>query len=113
MTEDRLAVAGQVIAVTLNSADFNPYLSLLDSEGAVLIDDDDGGDGTNSRIPAASGFFNLPATGTYIIEVSSSQTNRTGNYSLTVNLAPGCVNTLAPGSSFFAAWSVWRTTGTP
>jgi hypothetical protein len=48
----------------------------------VITSNDDGGGGTNSRIPATSGNFTLPASGTYVIEVTSYSTFRTGAYLL-------------------------------
>ena len=47
--------------------------------------DDNGGGGTNSRIPAGSGMFTLPATGIYYIWVESIATNATGTYTLALD----------------------------
>jgi pimeloyl-ACP methyl ester carboxylesterase len=76
--------AGQQIAISMVSSDFDTYLYLLRADNMVLASDNDGGGGRNSRIPAGSGFFTLPATGTYIIEATSFLANATGNYSLVV-----------------------------
>ncbi|HKO97440.1 MAG TPA: Calx-beta domain-containing protein, partial [Pyrinomonadaceae bacterium] len=43
--------AGQQIAVSMTSATFDTYLYLLNSSDQTIAQDDDGGDGTNSRIP--------------------------------------------------------------
>jgi hypothetical protein len=51
--------AGQLVALSLNSTAFDPYLYLIGPDGAVLAEDDDGGDALNARIPAGSGFFRL------------------------------------------------------
>jgi hypothetical protein len=51
--------AGQLAPLSLNSAAFDPYLYLIGPNGAVLAEDDDGGDALNARIPAGSGFFRL------------------------------------------------------
>jgi hypothetical protein len=51
------------IDLRLNSAEFDAYLLLLDSKGAVIDEDDDSGGGTNARIAR-----NLPA-GAYTIVV--------------------------------------------
>ncbi len=79
-------VAGQKISIQLTSSAFDSYVYLKDPSGKVIASDDDGGGGTNSRIPAASGTFTLPATaGTYVIEVTTYSSGRTGAYSVTYN----------------------------
>jgi subtilisin len=75
--------AGQQIAVGLSSLSFDTFLFLLGPNGLV-VDDDDGGDGFNSRIPAVSGFFTLPSSGVYTIIANSFAPNITGNYSLSL-----------------------------
>jgi len=74
--------AGQRVAISLNSTGFDAYLFLLNSNGAVIAQDDDGNGGLNARIPAGSGFFTLPATGSYTILVSSYWASSFGNYTL-------------------------------
>ncbi|KAF0813151.1 hypothetical protein IGB42_02552 [Andreprevotia sp. IGB-42] len=78
------ATPGQRIAVLLSSTAFDSYLYLKDAAGNVLTSDDDGGGGRNSRIPANSGYFTLPAssTGPYTVEVSTYGTSSTGSYTL-------------------------------
>ncbi len=76
--------AGQTISVSLTSPVFDTYLHLLRPDGTLLADDDDGGDGLNSRIPAESGTLTLPVTGTYKILANSFSPNVTGSYSLTL-----------------------------
>ncbi len=89
--------AGQQIAVTMNSTAFDTYLYLANSSNQVLIENDDGGGGTNSRIPPNSGFFTLPATGTYSIWASSYFEGSTGAYSLTLTTnAPNACDQLTP-----------------
>ena len=76
---------GQTISILLTSVMFDTYVSLKNPNGAVISSDDDGsGDGTNSRIPATSGVYTIPAgtDGDYIIEVSSYSNFATGDYSL-------------------------------
>ena len=77
--------AGQLVTILLTSSDFDPYLYLIGPDGSVLVEDDDGGAGLNSRIPAGSGSFILPATGNYTIEVTSFDDGQTGNYTLSLN----------------------------
>lgn len=75
---------GQQVAFRLTSSAFDTYLSLRNPSGTVIASNDDGGGGTNSRIPATSGVFTLPAgsSGTYIIEVTSYSAGATGAYTL-------------------------------
>ena len=100
-------VAGQGISIALNSTDFDTFLVLDDSAGSAVDSEHNGGSnngfgGFNARIPATSGFFTLPATGTYYIFASSEPTpaNATGNYSLTLTT---CSVTLSPPSRNFSA----------
>jgi hypothetical protein len=75
---------GQAVTILLTAASFDTYLYLRDPAGTVIKSDDDGGGGTNSRIPASSGTYTLPAgsSGTYTIEVTSYSQNKTGAYTL-------------------------------
>lgn len=77
-------LAGQQIAIELNSTSFDPYLYLIGPNGAVLAQDDDGGSGINSRIPADTGFFTLPSNGTYQIEAAAFGAAETGAYTLSL-----------------------------
>jgi hypothetical protein len=77
--------AGQQVAILLTSSDFDTYLYLIDSSGRVVAEDDDGGGGRNSRIPSYSGYYTLPSSGTYTIEVTSYYSNRTGSYTLSLS----------------------------
>lgn len=76
-------VAGQQIAVSMNSA-IDTHLYLLNSSGQIIALDDDGGGGTNSRIPATSGFFSIPAAGTYSIFATTFDPSTTGSYTLSL-----------------------------
>jgi hypothetical protein len=68
---------GKLATITLSSSSFDTYLYLRDPAGNVIMSNDDGGGGTNSRIS-----FTLPSTGTYTIEATSYGSNATGAYSL-------------------------------
>jgi len=76
-------VAGERVALLLTSPGFDTYLSLVSPAGTLLIQDDNGGGGVNSRLPAFSGVYTLPATGVYTVEVTSSGLAAVGTYSLT------------------------------
>jgi hypothetical protein len=101
--------AGQQIYITLNSTQFNAYLLFYQSSypgGTLIAQDNDGGGGTNARIPATSGFFTLPGTGTYTILANSLAAGETGSYSLFLGAASG--GTVQFGS---AAYSVNENAG--
>ncbi len=75
---------GRAVTILLTSPAFDTYLYLRDPSGIVIKSDDDGGGGYNSRIPASTGSFTLPAgsSGVYTIEVTSYGAGRTGAYTL-------------------------------
>jgi hypothetical protein len=77
--------AGQQVAIQLTSSSFDTFLYLIGPDGRVLAQDNNGGGGTNSRIPPGSGYYTLPSSGTYTIEVTSYYSNRTGSYSLSLS----------------------------
>ena len=91
--------AGQQIVINLTSSTFDTYLYLLNPNNQIIAEDDDGGDGANSRIPA-TGSFTLPVTGTYTIYASSFFDGNTGGYSLSL-LSSNCVYTLNPTNEIF------------
>lgn len=95
-------VAGQQIAISLSSSAFDTYLYLVDPSGALFTEDDDGGEGTDSRIPT-SGFFSLPATGTYTIEATSFTGTSTGSYNLSLTGTVPCSFSISPTSQSFNA----------
>lgn len=77
-------VPGQMVTILLTAPSFDTYLYLRNPAGTVIKSDDDGGGGLNSRIPAGSGSFVLPAgtSGVYTIEVTSYGSYKTGTYNL-------------------------------
>ncbi|MGB7926264.1 MAG: proprotein convertase P-domain-containing protein [Pyrinomonadaceae bacterium] len=95
--------AGQRIAVLMNSSAFDTYLYLVNSSNQTIAENDDGGGGTNSRIPAFSGFFTLPATGSYTILASSFYPDRTGAYSLSLVNETVCNFSISPTSQGFSS----------
>ncbi|MEC5399078.1 kelch repeat-containing protein [Uliginosibacterium sp. H1] len=82
------AAPGNLVSIQLSSSAFDTYVYLKNPSGTVIAANDDGGGGTNSRIPAGSGVFTLPAgsAGVYSIEVTSYYSGSTGAYSLTLGL---------------------------
>jgi len=96
--------AGQQIAITLSSPDFDAYLLLLDQAGNLVDEDDDSGPGLDSRIPGETGFLSLPSAGTYTIAVSSAIDGQTGSYK--VKLLSGsssCTYAINPMTNTIAA----------
>jgi subtilisin family serine protease/subtilisin-like proprotein convertase family protein len=61
----------------------DPFLFLRNNTGAILLGDDDSGNGLNSRI-----FFTPTVSGTYFLDVQESGLNASGVYSLIVNESP-------------------------
>lgn len=92
--------AGQTISVFM-SASFDTYLILRNPDGSTLAQDDDGGGGTNSRIPSVSGQLTLPTTGTYTILANSFLANVTGPYSLTLSGSSPTLPTVSFGGSSY------------
>jgi lysyl endopeptidase len=76
--------AGHQVSISM-AGSFNTYLILMSPGGAILATDNDGGGGTNSRIPAGSGMIMLPSSGTYSILATSSTPYVNGSYSVTLN----------------------------
>src|SRR5688572_15347763 len=69
----------------MSEAVFNAYLYLFAPNGDLLAEDDDGGGGTNARIPARGGMFSLPVDGTYKVYATSHSGNEIGNYTIVLS----------------------------
>ena len=77
------AQAGQRIQATLGSDAFDSYLELLNPSGEVLaMDDDGGGEGTNSRLT-----HTFESDGQYTLQVRAFGDAQTGAYTLALNEA--------------------------
>ncbi|MFS8084308.1 MAG: hypothetical protein ACMG6H_01650, partial [Acidobacteriota bacterium] len=81
-------VSGQQISITM-SATFDTYLYLVNPDNTVLSQDDDGGGGTNSRIPPVSGVITLSQSGSYLIYATSFNAFDTGSYTLSLGVISG------------------------
>jgi hypothetical protein len=77
--------AEQQVSFDLISSAFDAYLYLVLPNGDILADDNNGGGGTNARLPNTGGFGRLPLTGRYMVLVNSFTASQTGNYTLTFN----------------------------
>lgn len=69
---------GQRVRIDMSSDEFDTYVELFDAGHVSLAEDDDGADGTNSRL-----VYTLPRTGDYFIEARAF-TESTGRYSLSI-----------------------------
>jgi len=70
---------GQSVQIDVISDDFDPYLELLDGAGSIIDENDDGGDGLNSRL-----FFTAPSSATYTIRVRAFGGDATGDFTVSV-----------------------------
>ena len=78
-TYSRQLKAGKHYLVDLMSTEFDTYLIVKNAAGKVLAEDDDGGEGTNSRL-----LFVPQADGEYTIVVQAFKVGATGSYTLRI-----------------------------
>jgi hypothetical protein len=89
--------AGQQIAVSMSSTQFDTVLYLLRPDGTVLEANDDinpntNPPNTNSRVPV-TGFITLPTSGVYSILANSFAPESRGAYSVTLTAGATCSST--------------------
>lgn len=71
---------GQRVTVTMESSEFDTYLLLIDPDGQLVDQNDDGSESsTNSQITAT-----LPADGTYTVVANAYDSSGRGRYTITV-----------------------------
>ena len=70
---------GDRVVITMVSADFDTYLTVVSPSGA-MTNDDDGGDGTNSRLELTA-----DRAGSWTIMANTFASGETGSYTLTVD----------------------------
>lgn len=73
---------GSAYTITMRSADFDTYLTVVSPSGATYSDDDSGG-GTDSRLDVT-----LDEPGTWNVWANTLRTGDTGNYTLTIVRTP-------------------------
>lgn len=74
--------AGDKIYIQQTSSSIDPWLMLIYPSGNYSTDNNGGG-GTTARIPAASGYYTLPESGTYLLGASNYDPPlATGSYTL-------------------------------
>jgi tetratricopeptide (TPR) repeat protein len=88
--------AGETVTIILNSDDFDPVLSLLDSSGSEIATNDDFGGSLNSTI-----ILELPADGTYTV-IAKSFSGQGGNFDLTVRTSTDYETVYATGQNLVA-----------
>jgi len=73
------------VTIDLTSSAVDPYLYLMAATTTmpILAEDDDGGDGTNSRITAT-----LEASTPYALDATTDARGETGGFSMTIDVAP-------------------------
>lgn len=74
--------SGGRLIVTMESNDFDAYLTLMAPSGATTSDDDGGG-GTNSRVERT-----IDESGTWRVRANSLRAGQTGEYSVTISTTP-------------------------
>lgn len=74
--------AGKTYRIDHMSDDFDAFLFLEDPDGKTLAQDDDGGEGLNSRI-----VYKASAAGTYRVIATTLFTKKTGKFNLEINPA--------------------------
>ncbi len=99
---DFTGFAGQEVAVAMSSNTFDTYLYAFPPSGLPVLEDDDSGGGTNSRIPP-SGTVILPENGVYTIFATSFAPGATGAYTISLSSPLGSTevintNDSGPGS---------------
>lgn len=88
---------GEEVEITLSSPDFDTYLLLRRAFGDGLeniAEDDDGGDGTNSRL-----LVTLDRSGTYVIGANTYAAAATGRYTLSIARPDGSAPDASSGLS--------------
>lgn len=73
--------AGWTITVDMRSAELDTYLWLIGPAGSSLVQDDDGGEGTNSHFT-----FRAGASGRYIVRANSYDGSGRGAYELQIRV---------------------------
>lgn len=75
----------ELVTVELTALDYNPYVQIINADTQqIIVQDDNSGQGTNARLTF------IPQAGiNYLVRVSSSFSNQTGNYSLSVDGVSG------------------------
>ncbi|MBI5787315.1 MAG: carboxypeptidase regulatory-like domain-containing protein [Candidatus Schekmanbacteria bacterium] len=79
------ATPSQAVCLRLNSADFKPFLRLLDNQGRVITASHPGADSSPNQTQVVFLPYLAPS---FTVWVSSAAPGATGNYSLSLNTSP-------------------------
>ncbi|MCP4219239.1 MAG: hypothetical protein GY765_31690, partial [bacterium] len=91
--------AYETVTIDLESAE-DTYMYLVDSTGNILAQNDDGGNGLNSRIT-----HQLPASGSYTIEATNRSYAQTGSFTVSLTCySQSCTSSLACGDTISGDW---------
>lgn len=88
------AAKGQRLIATMESGDFDTFLTVARMVGPVMEtvkSDDDGGGDTNSRVR-----FTAPESGSYLLIAQSLPEDGAGSYTVALNAAPAVITTMVP-----------------
>lgn len=86
--------AGQTVVIDARSGDFDAYVMLRGPGGFTQDNDDGPGGGTDAQLTVT-----LPASGTYVIQVTSYQPGETGRYSIGLRQSGGQAGGTAGGQA--------------
>ena len=96
----RIRIESQTeVTISMDSDDFDPFLRLLDATGAELDNDDDGGDGRNSRIQY------IVSAGDYEIVASHFGELMTGDYRFSIASPEAADACLVPLGDMLDHWT--------
>ncbi|HZG44367.1 MAG TPA: DUF4344 domain-containing metallopeptidase, partial [Longimicrobium sp.] len=88
---------GEEVLVTMNSSDFDAFLTVASTDGEDVSDvrhDDDGAGGTNSQLRVR-----VNENGLYLVRANSVRPRTTGSYTLMVTRAPAQANNNSGGNT--------------
>ncbi|MEE8522502.1 MAG: PPC domain-containing protein, partial [Thermoanaerobaculia bacterium] len=88
---------GATVTINMTSGEFDTFLFLLDPDLEDIVQDDDGGTGTNSRIQRT-----LPVGGTWSIGANGYDTTDLGNYTVQLQCSGGTQTAPAAPSNLTA-----------
>lgn len=84
--------AGTVVTISVDSADFDSFVTLSDDNQVVLVTDDDTGGNLNARIEN----YELPSNGVYSVTVGSFDDSGRGDYTIILETGSTIQPTVEP-----------------
>jgi hypothetical protein len=89
------AATGQKISIAMNSTALDAFLELYNSNGQILLSNDDDYPGAISDFPGRTNsflLFTVPADGNFTIRATSFSENETGAYTLFITQTESCAS---------------------